>query len=230
VTSLALVQAGIFKIFLKQPTGILEQRYDKIQTKQKSMASSTDPPFRPLAIRSMTESTPMSSSRARSIDELLGEFFANDRVETFTDAALEQISHLLQNSGRHSYSRVPRIYSVLRIIDRLEFLDEFIKINATDLSFPFSASSFPSTIGVEIQSEFLRSQSLVLPKPLDLEKGERGGHLHSGTGEQVPHEVKGRLGTSSPGDVEKVISLANNCKTPSPCILPSRPLSVYDAK
>jgi hypothetical protein len=115
VTSLALVQAGIFKIFLKQPTGILEQRYDKIQTKQKSMASSTDPPFRPLAIRSMTESTPMSSSRARSIDELLGEFFANDRVETFTDAALEQISHLLQNSGRHSYSRVPRIYSMPQI-------------------------------------------------------------------------------------------------------------------
>jgi hypothetical protein len=225
VISLALVQAGIFNLFLEQPTAPFEQRYDKIQTKQKSMASSTDPPFRPLAIRSMTESTPMSSSRARTIDELLGEFFAKDRVETFTDAELEQISQLLQNSGRNSYSRVPRIYSVLRTIDRLELLDEFIKINATDLSFPFSAASFPSTI----QSEFLRSQSLVLPKPLDVEKGERGGHLHSGIGEQAPYEVKGRLGTGSPGDVEKVISLANNCKTPSPCILRSRLLSVYDA-
>jgi hypothetical protein len=179
------------------------------------MASSTDPPFRPLAIRSMTESTPMSSSRARSVDELLGEFFAKDRVEAFTGAELEQISHLLQNSGRHSYSRVPRIYSVLRMIDRLEFLDEFIKTNATDLSFPFSATSFPSTIDVEIQSEFLRSQSLVLPKTLNLEKGEREGHLHSGIGEQIPYEAKGRLGTGSPGDVEKVISLASDCKAPS---------------
>jgi hypothetical protein len=158
----------------------------------------------------------MSSSRARSIDELLGEFFAKDRVEASTDAELEQISLLLQNSGSHSYSRVPGIYSVLRIIDRLEFLDEFLKINATDLSFPFSATSLPSTIGVEIQSEFLQSQSLVLPKTLGLEKGERGEHLHSGNGEQIPYEVKGKLGTGSSGDVEKVISIANNCKTPFP--------------
>jgi hypothetical protein len=157
----------------------------------------------------------MSSSRARSIDEMLGEFFPKDRVETFTDTELEQISDLLQNSGRHFVSRVPRIYSVLRILDRLEFLDEFLKINATDLSFPFSATSLPSTIGVEIQSEFLRSQTLVLPETLDSETGERGEHLHSGTGEQVPYEVKGRLGTGSPGDAEKVISLATDCKTPS---------------
>jgi hypothetical protein len=184
-------------------------------TSSKSLPT-TDPPFRPLAIRTQTESTPMSSSRARSIDELLGEFFAKDRVEASTDAELEQISLLLQNSGSHSYSRVPGIYSVLRIIDRLEFLDEFLKINATDLSFPFSATSLPSTIGVEIQSEFLQSQSLVLPKTLDLEKGERGEHLHSGNSEQIPDEVKGKLGTGISGDVEKVISIANNCKTPFP--------------
>lgn len=178
----------------------------------------TDPPFRPLVIRSETESTPTPtpSSTVRSIDQRLGDFFAKDRVEPFTDADLEQISFLLQSSGRHSYSRVPRIYSVLRIIDRLEFLDEFIKINATDLSFPFSATSLPSTIGVEIQSEFLRSQSLVLTKTLDSEKGEREGHLHSGKGEPIPSEVKGRLGTGSTGEIEKVISLANDCKTPSP--------------
>jgi hypothetical protein len=180
------------------------------------MASSTDPPFSSLAIRNKTESTPMSSSRARSIDEMLGEFFLKDRVETFTDTELEQISHLLQNSGRHSDSRVPRIYSVLRIIDRLEFLDEFLKIKATDLSFPFSATSLPSTIGVEIQSEFLRSQTLVLPETLDSETGERGEYLHSGDDKRVPYEVKGRLGTGNPGDADKVISLATDCKTPSP--------------
>jgi hypothetical protein len=169
----------------------------------------TDPPSHPLVIRSETEST-STRPTVRSIDERLGEFFAKDRVETFTDADLEQISFLLQNSGRHSYGRVPRIYTVLRIIDRLEFLDDFIKSNATDLSFPFSATSFPSTISVKIQSEFLRSQPLVLTKILDLEKGERGGHLHFGKGEPIPYEVKGRLGTGGYGEVEKVISLLSH--------------------
>jgi hypothetical protein len=166
---------------------------------------STDPLARPMAVRNGAQST-SSSTTVRSVDEGLGEFFAKDRVDTFTDADLEQISFLLQNSGCYSYSRVPRIYTVLRIIGHLEFLDDFVKSDITDLSFPFSATSFPSTIGIEVQSGFLKSQSLVLTKTLDLEKGERGGHLHFGKDETIPYEVKGRLGTGGYGVVEKVIS------------------------
>jgi hypothetical protein len=194
---------------------------DTLRPKEEIMASSkslptTDPLFRPLVIRSGTESTSMPSSRVRSIDKRLGEFFTKDRVETFTDADLEQISYLLQSSGRHSYSQVPRIYSVLRIIDRLEFLDDFIKTNATYFSFLFSATSFPSSISAEIQSEFLRSQFLVLTKTLNLEKGEQGEHLQPGKVEPIPYGAKEKLETGSSGEEEKVISLANHYKTLSP--------------
>ncbi len=159
----------------------------------------------PMIIRNGTQSK-SSSTTVLTIDERLGEFFAEDRVEAFTDADFEQISLLLRNSGRYSYSRAPRIYAVLRIIGHLEFLNDFLESDISDHSLPFSATSFPSTVNIEVQSAFLKSQSLVLTKTLDLEKGERGGHLHFGKNAIVPYEVKGRLGTGGYGEVEKVIS------------------------
>jgi hypothetical protein len=89
------------------------------------------PTSRTLAVRSAST----SSSRLRSIDDRLAEFFPKSRDVPFTDADLNQISLLLHNGGRLSHSQVPRIYSVLRVIDRLEFLDEFIQGRATDLYF-----------------------------------------------------------------------------------------------
>lgn len=162
---------------------------------------------RPITILDGTGNSLTSPIAPRSIDERLGEFFADGRTDPFTDADLAQISFLLQHSNHASYGRVPRLYTVLRIINQLEVLDEFLERNITDLSFPFDATSFPSAVSVKIQDEFLHCQSAVLTKTLDLEKGERGGHLYFGKGESVPYEVKGRLGSGSYGAVEKVVSL-----------------------
>ena len=146
----------------------------------------------------------------RTIDERLGEFFADDHEGAFTDADLAQVSFLLQNSNRVSYSRVPRLYTVLRIINQLELLDEFLACNVTDVSFPFGATCFPSTISVKVREKFLQYQSAVFTKTLDLEKGERGGHLYFGKRDLVPYEVRGKLGSGSYGVVEKVVSLLSH--------------------
>jgi hypothetical protein len=143
----------------------------------------------------------------RSIDEQLGEFFADDPAGHFTDADLAQISFLLQNSNHASYSRVPRLYTVLRIINQLNVLDEFIKRDITDISFPFNAKSFPSIISFEAQGKFLQYQHVVLTERLDLEKGEQGRHFYFGKEEPAPYEVKGLLRCGAYGVVEKVISL-----------------------
>jgi hypothetical protein len=153
------------------------------------------------------EIPPMSPKMPRSIDERLGEFFPDDRAGHFTDADLEQISILLQNSNRASYSRVPRLYTVLRIINQFEILDEFIARDITDISFPFDAKSLPSVISFEAQRKFLQYQYVVLTERLDLEKGEQGRHFCFGKEESAPYEVKGILGTGAYGVVEKVISL-----------------------
>ncbi|KAH6669245.1 kinase-like domain-containing protein [Halenospora varia] len=163
-----------------------------------------------IAIPDGAENPLTPSRKPCSIDERLGEFFAEGRTGPFTDADLAQISFLLQNSNHPSYSRVPRLYTILRIIDQLEVLDEFLDHDITDLSFPFDAASFPSAISIEIQCQFRYYQSAVLTKALDLEKGERGGHLHFGKGESAPYEAIGKLGSGAYGEVEKVISLLSH--------------------
>jgi hypothetical protein len=160
-----------------------------------------------ITIQNDTEISLTCSRTPRSIDDRLEEFFADGRIGPFTDVNLVQISFLLQNSNRASYSRVPRLYTILRIIGHPEVLDEFLECDITDLSFPFDTTSFPTAISVDIQSQFMQYQSAVLTKTLDLEKGEQGGHLYFGKGEPVPYEVKGRLGSGGYGEVEKVVSL-----------------------
>jgi molecular chaperone DnaK (HSP70) len=47
----------------------------------------------------------------------------NDSKATFTDAEFLRISTYLDNMGRPSWSRVPRLYTVLRLINLLDLLD-----------------------------------------------------------------------------------------------------------
>jgi hypothetical protein len=154
-----------------------------------------------------TENPLMSPKVPRSIDERLGVFFADNRTGHFTDADLAQISFLLQHSNRASYSRVPRLYTVLRIINQLNVLDGLIERGVTDVSFPFDGKSFPSVISFEAQGKFLQYQHVVLTERLDLEKGEQGRHFCFGKEEPAPYVVEGILGSGAYAVVEKVISL-----------------------
>jgi len=162
---------------------------------------------------SITESTgnsSMSSRMPRNIDERLGEFFTDGHASSFTDADLAQVSFLLQNSNRTCYGRVPRLYTVLRIINHLELLDEFLASNITDVLFPFDETTFPFAIDSKIRNKFLQHQSAVFTKTLHLEAGERGGHLYLEKRTSAPYDVKGRLGSGSFGEVQKVVSRLSN--------------------
>jgi molecular chaperone DnaK (HSP70) len=46
---------------------------------------------------------------------------------TYSDTEITQISTMLRNTGRSSWSLVPRLYTVLRLISQLDALDDFIE-------------------------------------------------------------------------------------------------------
>jgi hypothetical protein len=160
-------------------------------------------------IRDQTAGTGRSTNLIRSVDERLQDYF-KDPQATFTDSTLQQISFLLLNNNQESWSQVPRLYTVLRSIDQLTLLDEFITYGITDIMFPFNATSLPVTLNPQIRARFLEHQSVVLTKALDLEKGEQRRHIHFERGEELPYEVRGVLGKGSCGTVEKVISLISH--------------------
>ncbi|KAJ6260422.1 Ankyrin-1 [Drechslerella dactyloides] len=119
---------------------------------------------------------------------------------------IQQIASLLEPINSR-WARVPRLYTVLRLIDQLPLLDSiFLAQGLSDFWLPFSLSSLPDGIPLAVRSAFVRTQPLVLTKAVDLEKGERGRHRNFGPDEPLPFKSKGPLGAGGFGAVDKVVS------------------------
>jgi serine/threonine protein kinase len=147
-----------------------------------------------------------------SVTDKLSDYFrqsnegSKDTNRTYSDTEVQQISRLLAQSNA-AWSRVPRIYICLRLIDSLSQLDSLIDVGITDHWLPVDAKSLPSSLSPSAKARFVHSQQAVLTKSIDLEKGEDGRHRNFGRGEPLPFEVKGILGEGGFGQVDKVLSL-----------------------
>lgn len=124
----------------------------------------------------------------------------------FNESTIRDISTILRNADRESWSHVPRIYIVLRTINQSQLVDAFIDDKLTDLWFPFTRQTLPRCLpNDEMRADFLLAQHLVLTKALDLEK-ENGAHRHFQDPEDIPFIQLSELGRGGFGVVHKVQS------------------------
>jgi L1 cell adhesion molecule like protein len=158
------------------------------------------------AIQGMKGNADSSSQQpqAQHVPESL--FSSGTARESFTDAQFERISTFLRNSGQAAWSKVPRLYTVLRLIDQLDAMESFIAQDITDIWFPFTPSTLPSTLQPSTWTSFLDAQQVVLSKGFRLEKGADRKHAHFSQDEPLPFQVIGRLGRGKHGSVDKVMS------------------------
>lgn len=168
----------------------------------------------------LQESTPSlgSSSRRQGVERL---FPASgwSTGNRYSDAEVNEIADYLRNMGREAWSRIPRIYAVLRLIghDSEELINSFLQMDRTDIWFPFTDSTLPTAVTRRCRSEFLRTQDVVLSKSFCLEKGIGPGnqesakeHAHFGQDELPPFKVVANLGGGAHGVVEKVVSTVSH--------------------
>jgi hypothetical protein len=130
--------------------------------------------------------------------------------QTYTDAEFNQISTYLKNTGQPDWSQVPRLYTVLRLIDGLDVLEIFIEQGITDLWFPFGDTTLPRVLSPSIKANFLKRQNVVLSKSLLFEKNSERRHTGFLKDEPLPYEVVGKLGAGAHGQVDKVISTVSH--------------------
>jgi hypothetical protein len=123
----------------------------------------------------------------------------------FTDVQCQDIARLLCESGKVSWSRVPRIYIILRIIGQLPVLDAFIDQGINDLWLPLMASSLQPALSVGCHQDFIATQPLVLTKALDLENNTKR-HAHFTRDDPFPFESKGTLGSGGFAIVDRILS------------------------
>jgi len=104
-------------------------------------------------------------------------------------------------------ARVPRTYIVLRTIDCLDHLDEFIDLGFSDHWLPVTERSLPQRLRPSQRTAFVNTQDLVLTQSMDLERGEDGQHCYFQRDDSLPFEIKGVLGSGGFGQVDKILSL-----------------------
>jgi heat shock protein 1/8 len=128
----------------------------------------------------------------------------------YTDSDFLNISTYLGNTGHSSWSTVPRLYAVLRLLNQLDMLDTFIEQDITDIWFPFTQASLPSTLSPTVRASFLDQQQVVLSKSLLFEKSSERKHTHFAQNEPNPFQVVAKLGSGAHGQVDKVMSTVSH--------------------
>ncbi|KAH8701341.1 kinase-like domain-containing protein, partial [Phaeosphaeriaceae sp. PMI808] len=144
-------------------------------------------------------------------EELLQHWFpATEQLterKVFAERDIREISGILERAKKVKWSRIPRIYIVLRLIGRLSAVESFVQQGISDTWFPFTQRSLPEGLcGHSDRSDFLEMQRLVCnTKALNLERAG-AGHGHFPDPSEVPLRKVGDLGKGGSGFVELVIS------------------------
>lgn len=134
------------------------------------------------------------------------------RTESFTDTEFKRIAEVLNLTRKIAWGKVPRTYALLRMIGRLDHLDDLIALNVTDINIPYSTNNLPSCLSPSARSAFRAKQHLVLTNSMELERGRDGQHVHIENLDNLQLETRGFLGEGGGcARVEKVFS-AMSCR------------------
>ncbi|KAB2098697.1 hypothetical protein AG0111_0g12993 [Alternaria gaisen] len=142
-------------------------------------------------------------------EDLLRRWFPANAEKTltpFTESDVREVADVLGRCARERWSRVPRLYSILRKIGQLDKIDAFIDSDITDVYFPFTKNTLPEALcDHSARLQFLELQHLVYnTKALKLEQYARHGHFSDPT--EVPFKRIGELGKGGYGYVDRVVS------------------------
>jgi tetratricopeptide (TPR) repeat protein len=149
----------------------------------------------------------VTNTLADTVFTRLSDFFTDgaQKQTAYTDSEIQHISLLLSQVDLQ-WSKVPRTYIILRIIDCLDLLGTFIDVGFSDYWFPITERSLPLCVQPKKRSQFVAAQNLVITKSMDLEKGEKGQHCYFRLNEPPPLQMKGILGSGGFGQVDRVVS------------------------
>ena len=126
----------------------------------------------------------------------------------FSERNCTRISELLQLLGKMEWSRVPRTYAVLKMVNQVQAMDAFLGLGCTDMWFPYTESTLPDALASRhARTKFLDLQKLVLSTGHDLENILDKKHRYVASSEDLPFRVLEELGQGGFGSVDKIESL-----------------------
>lgn len=128
-----------------------------------------------------------------------------DQEVHLLDTDFDRISSLLCQANREEWSFRPRTYAVLRMINAVDLMDDFVQLNCLDIALPYSGSNLPRSLSPERRDLFLRMQGSVLTKAASIE-GRLTTHANFADNADNHLEPLNKLGDGGSGTVDRVRS------------------------
>jgi serine/threonine protein kinase len=125
----------------------------------------------------------------------------------FSETDLRDTSDVLRRVGQGAGSRIPRIYAVLRLLNRIDVTSLFLAKEISDVYFSFMEQTLPESLNPSIAHVFLQTQRVILSSALDLER-ETGRHRHFSSADDVPFITMEELGKGQFRYMDRVITMA----------------------
>ena len=135
-----------------------------------------------------------------SPESLLNRFFPDSLSQIegmrFTEKDICEIEALLYQLSQDAWGRIPRIYTVLRIIERLDTIEEFIEEQISDIWFPFTRDDLQRFLPDEsAQMRFLEVQRVVFNNSRALGVSTEAEHCHFSDENDIDLELLRTLDT-----------------------------------
>ena len=121
----------------------------------------------------------------------------------------DEISSLLSQGNHKEWSLRPRTYAVLRTIDALDLMDDFVQSQCLDIALPYSQNNLPKALSLEHRTQqrdqFLEIQKFVLSQEA---AGMENSKIHAHFAESADDHFTSleHLGDGGSGSVDRILS------------------------
>ncbi|KAK7915042.1 heat shock protein SSB [Apiospora marii] len=168
--------------------------------------SEVAPPVQPGIANGTTRATAVTNASSLDFNARLPK---PHQVPTtpYTDMDFERISTYLRASKQEGWSTVPRLFTVLTLINCTDALNIFMQNGMSDMWFPFDTDTLPPVLQSSTKARFLEIQKVVYEnsKAHQLESGAKP-HAFFDKDDHIPFVSKMKMGRGAHGTVDKVIS------------------------
>lgn len=123
-----------------------------------------------------------------------------------SDADFDRITEILCQANREEWSFRPRTYALLRMINAIDLLDDFVQLNCWDIALPYTKDNLPPSLSPEQRDCFLKKQDSVLTKAARIEGGLTSTHANFADNADNHLESLNKLGDGGSGTVDRVRS------------------------
>ena len=131
---------------------------------------------------------------------------SGNQGKKLSDADFDHIAEILLQANREEWSYRPRTYVLLKMINAVNLMDDFVKDECLDIALPYVRGNVPKSLSPEQRDHFLKKQESVMTETASIEGGLKAKHANFADSADNHLETLGPLAEGGYGKVDKIRS------------------------